>query len=315
MSADRTAHWRVAMADALYGERGFYLGPDAPARNFRTASHAGPVWAQAIRTLADRVDAALGSPAGFTIVDVGAGGGELLGRLASSAPRRWSLVGVDVAPRPHVLPGRVAWQDRPPHRVVGLLVAIELLDVVPLDIATVTERGPRLLVVDPSGSERIGGPLTDADARWIERWRPRASLGDRIEIGRSRDEVWRALSGTVDRGVAVAIDYAADPEQSRAGSLTAYCAGREVAVRPDRGRDLTAHVSFDSLTEPGDRVVTQREALTALGVRADLPHYTGEAPAYLAGLERTGAAAELLERSGLGGFTWLVRASGMNTPI
>ena len=50
------------MADALYGDGGFYLGTDVPARHFRTAAHTGGVWAEAMAELARRVDSALGEP-------------------------------------------------------------------------------------------------------------------------------------------------------------------------------------------------------------------------------------------------------------
>src|SRR4051795_3264543 len=101
--------WREAMADALYGPTGFYRSSGAPARHFRTSGHASPLWIDAIAELARRVDAELGEPVGFTVVDMGAGGGELIGALATTAPERWSLVGVDIAPRPVGVAERVQW--------------------------------------------------------------------------------------------------------------------------------------------------------------------------------------------------------------
>src|SRR3569623_508440 len=124
--------WRQAMAESLYGDPGFYQTPGAPAQHFRTAAHTGPTWAEAILTLATEIDAALDEPGDFAIVDVGAGGGELLAELAKTAPHRWNLVGVDVAPRPRGLDGRVEWRRPFPDQVRGLLVAVELLDVVPV---------------------------------------------------------------------------------------------------------------------------------------------------------------------------------------
>jgi SAM-dependent MidA family methyltransferase len=90
MTSRRWTGWRVAMDRALYGEGGFYLAAGAPATAFRTAARASPLWAAAMLALASRVDAALGFPAEFSVVDVGAGGGELLAGLAGSAPARWS---------------------------------------------------------------------------------------------------------------------------------------------------------------------------------------------------------------------------------
>jgi hypothetical protein len=96
---------------------------------------------------------------------------------------------------------------------------------------------------------------------------------------------------------------------------------------PDGSCDLTAHVALDSLD--ATRVTSQRTALTELGVDAALAdpqalpssagaHGRAGAPvgsgpdsgpdpsAYLRELQRSGAAAVLLDRGGLGGFGWVV---------
>ena len=57
----------------------------------------GTLFAEALVRLADEVDASLGRPDPFTIVDVGAARGELLTTLASIGLHpRWRLHGVDV---------------------------------------------------------------------------------------------------------------------------------------------------------------------------------------------------------------------------
>jgi len=106
--------WHAAMADSLYGPGGFYRSSGAPARHFRTAAHVGGPWTAAIHRLAMRVERALGFPTDFTVLDVGADGGELLAKLADLAPAHWSLTGVDVAPRPARLPERVDWRNDSP---------------------------------------------------------------------------------------------------------------------------------------------------------------------------------------------------------
>ncbi|MGN6473351.1 MAG: hypothetical protein ACTHK4_06845, partial [Mycobacteriales bacterium] len=121
--------WRQAMAESLYGEPGFYRTPGTPAKHFRTAAHTGPTWASAIMRLATEVDESLRTPNDFTLVDVGAGGGELLTKLAAIAPDRWTLVGVDVTDRPSGLSDRIEWQRQFPTGVRGVILAVELLDV------------------------------------------------------------------------------------------------------------------------------------------------------------------------------------------
>lgn len=311
MNDRRWLTWRAAMTEALYGDRGFYTSVGAPGRNFRTASHTSPLWAAAIFELAQRIDAALTSPAEFVIVDVGAGGGELLAGLAELAPERWSLVGIDVAPRPAGLADRVAWAADPPEAVTGLLIATELLDVVPVDVVERIDGMPRQVEVTPDGDEEIGGLASGRDAQWLSSWWPLAQDGDRAEVGWPRDDMWQSLTARLVRGAAVAIDYAAEPAHDVAGTMTGYRAGRQTEPIPDGSCDITAHVYFDSLAELGDELLTQREALHWLGMGAERLPYEGDPTAYLSALSSVGDAAELLDLDGLGSFTWLVHQKGI----
>jgi SAM-dependent MidA family methyltransferase len=101
--------------------------------------------------------------------------------------------------------------------------------------------------------------------------------------------------------------------------LTGYRSGRQVAPVPDGTCDITAHVLFESLVESVDadeaRLLSQRDALLDLGVSARRPDYAGEPASYLRALGAAGEAAELLDPGGLGGFTWLVHAKGMRSPL
>ncbi|MFI9642835.1 SAM-dependent methyltransferase [Micromonospora sp. NPDC051925] len=77
--------WRDAMDAALYGPDGFFVSGAGPAGHFRTSVHASPTFAAAVFRLVTRLDAALGFPTPFDVVDVGAGRGELLRTLATLA--------------------------------------------------------------------------------------------------------------------------------------------------------------------------------------------------------------------------------------
>jgi len=294
------------MHAALYGPEGFYRSPGAPGRNFRTAAHTGAVWAAAIARLVDRVDERLGRPDDFTVVDLGAGGGELLSGLGTLGPDRWSMVGVDVAPRPAGLPARVGWQAELPASFTGVLLAVEWLDVVPVDVAELTDDGPRLIEVRVDGEERLGEPASAEDRAWLQAWWPLAEVGDRAEIGWPRAHAWRDAVARLRAGLAVAVDYAAVPLRDVAGTLTGYHEGRQVLPVPDGSMDLTAHVLFESLAADG-ALVSQRDALRQLGVEGGRPPYNGDPGNYLTVLSQAGDEAELLDPGGLGGFTWLVQ--------
>ncbi|GHJ11530.1 hypothetical protein TPA0907_58970 [Micromonospora humidisoli] len=178
--------WRDAMAAALYGPHGFFVSGSGPADHFRTSVHASPAFAAAVFRLVSRLDAALGFPTPFDVVDVGAGRGELLRALAALAhgsagpdaattplSDRLRLTAVELAPRPTDLPPAIAWTTEPPGAITGLLTATEWLDNVPLDVAVPTDTGWRYHLVDPStGEETPGHPLTPEDLTWLTTWHP-----------------------------------------------------------------------------------------------------------------------------------------------
>lgn len=307
--------WRDAAQRALYGPGGFYRR-ERPAAHFRTSAHASSALAVALLRLANAVGAG-------EIVDVGAGGGELLRALAAlDAGVR--LHGVDLAPRAADLPGAVGWSEEIPIPEPGttrLLIANEWLDNVPVDIAETDDHGtPRLLLVEADGSERLGPPVAGEDAAWLERWWPLAGResGARAEIGHPRDAAWAAAIGAVGRGVAVAADYAHVAQARPAlGTLTAYRAGRVVVPVPDGSCDLTAHVALDACAEAGERagatatlLTTQYAALAALGLDATRPPLelaVDDPPAYLQALQTALEVVELRDPNGLGAFGWLIQ--------
>jgi SAM-dependent MidA family methyltransferase len=315
--------WRAAMERALYGVGGFYRAEGAAGRHFRTSVSASGRFAVAVAALLAQVDTALGRPGRLDVVDIGAGGGQLLCGVHDAAPEnmreRLRLTGVEVGPRPGWLPEQVRWAAEPPDSVCGLIVANEWLDNVPVDVVKLTADGPRLVLVNTvNGEERLGEEPGGRDAAWLAAWWPlETEPGDRAEIGWPRDERWAALTSRLDRGVAVAVDYGPRRDsRPRAGSLTGYRLGRQVAPVPDGSCDLTAHVALDSCAaRAGSVLTTQRRVLTRLGVRGERPPLSGLAPAeYLRRLAVASQEGELVERHGLGGFGWLVHARGMPLP-
>ncbi|MEU6314645.1 SAM-dependent methyltransferase [Streptomyces sp. NPDC047014] len=306
--------WRAAMEAALYGPGGFYVRPGGPgpAGHFRTSVHASGLYAAAVARLLREVDARLGHPDRLGLVDIGAGRGELLtgvlGALDPGTAARVRPYAVERAERPAGLDPRIGWGAEPPAGTTGLLFANEWLDNVPLEIA---EDG-RYVLVAPDGTESPGGPLGPADRDWLERWWPG---GGRAEIGRARDEAWAAATATLERGLAVAVDYAHTREaRPPYGTLTGFRAGREVPPVPDGSCDVTAHVALDACAGPGAVLLTQREALTALGVsgtRPPLALASSDPAAYVRALASAGEAAELTSRTGLGTFVWLLQPKGI----
>ncbi len=315
--AETWVPWRAATEHALYGPDGFYRR-HRPAAHFRTSVHASPLLALALLQLARTTGLQ-------AVVDVGAGSGELLVDLQRLAPDL-SLVGADVATRPPGLPEAVGWLDAVPVGSEALLVAHELLDDVPVEVAEHDGRRWRLVLVDPaSGDERVGDPVAVEDAAWLHTWWPAGDAGSRAEVGRPRDQAWAALVGSLHRGVAVAVDYAHDRgSRPAAGSITGYRDGRQVRPVPDGSCDVTSHVALDACAAAGERAgatttlrVDQTTALAALGVTATRPPHDlarTDPAGYVRALSARGDLAELTDPHGLGRFGWLVQAVGVELP-
>lgn len=316
--------WEQAWHESLYGPDGFYRR-HAPAEHFATSVQgipgAGEVLAEAVVALARRHGCS-------RLVDVGAGGGELLGHVAALAPDL-HLTGVDVVDRRPagvhewlVSAGGAGLPDALARLSDALVVAHEWLDVVPCPVVERDEDGVwRELAVAADGTESSGRVLTRAqDAEvldWLVRWVPDGVR--RTEVGLPRDRAAADLLGRLDRGVLLVVDYGHDREHRPVdGTLTGYRGGRQVPPVPDGSCDLTAHVAVDSLVshlatifpDVRCRVSTQAEALADLlpGAGAPVPHELArrEPTAYLQALGRRGALAALRAPGGPGGFRWLV---------
>ncbi|MCW7945505.1 hypothetical protein AAW14_26740 [Streptomyces hygroscopicus] len=312
--------WRAAAEEALYGKRGFYRRAEGPAGHFRTSVHASPLFAVAVARLLCRVDEALGRPAELAFVDMAAGRGELVARVLGALPpdvaARVQAYAVEITGRPEGLDPGIEWLGEPPKRITGLLFANEWLDNVPVEVAEAGPDGvPRRVLVRQDGSERLGEPVTGAEAHWLERWWPLSGEGARAEIGLPRDTAWADAVATVGRGLAVAVDYGHRADaRPPFGSLTGFRSGRETAPVPDGSCDITAHVALDACALPGARLLTQRTALRALGItgaRPPLSLASTNPTAYVHALAHAGAAAELTAPGGLGDFGWLLQPVGI----
>jgi SAM-dependent MidA family methyltransferase len=331
--------WSVAWQRAAYGARGFYTTGEAallgPAAFFRTSVHVGAVFHGAMAHLLLEVDARLGHPAVLDVIDVGAGRGELLEGILTALPddmvTRLRACAVDVHDAPADLDPRITWisgaaPDAVPSHVRGLVVAHEWLDDIPLDVVALDERRrPRLVLVDAVGEERLGPGIDDDAAwstwgldaqrarEWVAQWWPTTGRepGERVEIGTTRDEAWRAVVAGLDAGTALAVDFGhVRASRPYRGTLVGHArGGRAHGPAPDSDGNLTAHVAVDAVaTAAAARVTRQREALTALGVTSYLPDRAAvdrDPQAYAEALAAASDAAELLDPVGLGGFHWI----------
>ncbi|MEU0147584.1 SAM-dependent methyltransferase [Streptomyces sp. NPDC006288] len=318
---DDWRRWRDAADTALYGEEGFYRRPEGPAGHFRTSVHASKLFATAVARLLAATARELGTDS-VDLVDVGAGRGELLtgvltalreGAVAPGLTVR--AYAVEIAPRPPGLDPAVEWSAELPVGTRGLLFANEWLDNVPTDVAEADAAGvARHVLVRRDGTERLGDPVTGAEAAWLDRWWPLSRPGDRAEIGLPRDKAWARAVASLSGGTAVAVDYAhVRGSRPPFGTLTGFREGREVRPVPDGSCDLTSHVALDACAAAaggGAEVLDQRTALRELGISGERPplaRASADPVGYVRALASAGEAAELTARGGLGDFGWLRR--------
>lgn len=324
--------WRAATESALYGPDGFYRRSEGPAGHFRTSVHASPLFAGAVARLLCRVDEALGRPASLDFVDMAAGRGELVTEVLAALPAdvaaRTRAYAVEIAARPAGLAHRIEWLPEPPPQVTGLLFANEWLDNVPVEVAEVDSAGvARRVLVRDDGAERLGEPVSGAEAEWLARWWPLAGEeGLRAEIGLPRDTAWASAVARVARGLAVAVDYAHTADaRPPFGTLTGFREGRETTPVPDGSCDITAHVALDACATAcpsarppsGACLLPQRDALRALGItgaRPPLALASTDPAAYVRALASAGEAGELTAAGGLGDFGWLLQPVGIPDP-
>lgn len=291
--------WREAWHDALYGPAGFFV-TNRPRDHFRTSVTASPLFAEGIHRIAAKQGLR-------TIVDLGAGGGELLAHLHAFDPEL-ELIGVDLAARPDDLPAAIRWLDDIPE-TEGMLIANEWLDNIPCEIVELDDDSiVRAVLVDPTtGHEELGDRV---ESEWLDRWWRLPEPGLRAEIGEARDEAWAEAVSRV-HGFTIAVDYGhLQGSRPPFGSLSSFAGGFERDVIPNGSRDVTAHVAVDAVAQRvGGNLERQGPALTALGLRGDRPPLDlakSDPPEYLRRLGRASEAAELRAPGGLGDFWWIV---------
>ncbi|HWJ52107.1 MAG TPA: SAM-dependent methyltransferase [Propionibacteriaceae bacterium] len=317
--AARVRTWFDAWVESAYGADGFWRR-HWPGEHFRTASTSGSMIAEPLVAALDRYGG------GETVIDVGAGRGELLSALARMRPKL-RLGGIDLRPRPDRLPEGIRWAaDLWDVRYAGwttgqaetllqesgpvLLVCCEWLDDLPCRVVHREADGWREAVVDDSGEQRPGPRLVNADLDWADRWWPN---GQRAEIGVNRDRAWSAMAAVVRQrqGCAVMIDYGhRRSERPPNGSFAAYRDGRSVEPMPSAELNLTAHVSIDSVRAAGEAAGLTTELCCRQGEAvARLGSQTPPDPDALVELSRRSERAALSSPYGWGSHWWLVQRS------
>jgi SAM-dependent MidA family methyltransferase len=332
---------------ALYAPgRGYYaagarkFGPEG---DFVTAPEVSPMFARCLAMQAQQVLEATGG----AILELGPGSGvlaaDLYGELKSlgKAPERYLLLEVspDLRERQRRLIGerhpqdldRFTWIDRLPERMRGLVIANEVLDVVPFSLVhrhagELRERG---VIVTEAGFAWDDVPLPDGELR-----RRAAAVippGDYeyvTEIGLAAEALVRTVAGALEAGVALFIDYGfAERElyhpQRSMGTMRCHYRHRyhnDPFFLPGL-QDITAHVDFTAMARAAEQAgaevagyTTQAYFLISCGLAVLVS--AGDPTATLSRLKATSAVHRLISPSEMGElFKVLGISRGIDAPL
>ena len=265
---------------ALYGPGGFYEHPPVGTDGrLRHQPARPPGVRRAPRRAIAELRSALGVPAPFRFVEVGAGDGTLAAPAARgpscATPTRVTAVERSAGAREALRPSAGVERRRRPHRRPSgphLVLAHELLDNLPFRRVRGTPDGPREVMVDVAGG-RLGESLRMPDPAP----QPAFSLApgrERIEPTGARRFVVEALADDDPRFL-LAIDYGSDGQD--AGAVHGYRNHRVVddVLASPGAIDITAGVPFAELRRDAEAngfrafpTVSQGEALRAFGFEA-----------------------------------------------
>ena len=265
--------FRRFMELALYHpEHGYYSGPQDPfgdKGDFYTNSQLQPVFGRLITAQISQWREEMGSPTGFTVVEMGAGRGETLEELERAMPGV-RCVAVDRA------------TGALPTSFEGVVYSNEFFDALPVHLATRQESEVLEVLVEA----RDGGfgwiesaPSNPMLAEYINRYAPALADGRKIEIGFAALEELERIAGALKRGYVLTVDYGYTAEEIAhgrlpGGSLMSYQrhdASEDVLKEPGE-RDLTSHVNFTALEKRGRKLglesmglVSQAQFLLSVG--------------------------------------------------
>ena len=292
------------MERALYDrEEGYYasgkcgIGRDG---DYFTNVSIGPVYGEILSGQFVEMWQALGQPAGFMLVEQGAGDGQLardiLGALDSTPLAGVPLVIVEPSDalrqvQAKTLAGHgVSWvaDAEALPELCGVHYSNELFDAFPVHLVRSTGQGWAELYVDHADKTfawremPVGGELADAVAKF-----PVRPKGFTTEVCLAHRLLLQTLAARISRGFLLAVDYGMSRESLLAehradGTLSCYRGHRRDSnpLEAPGDKDLTAHVNFSLLAEDAIRAGWQ------FGNLADQHHFlVGAATALLLSLD------------------------------
>ena len=308
---------------ALYGEHGFYQGAGHAGRrgDFITSPEVGPLFGVVLARAIDSWWSELGEPAGFSVVEVGAGPGTLARSITSAGPRflesgRYVAIETSDAQRSRHPEFVESVAELPGLITCGVVLANELLDNLPFRLF-VFDGGWREahVAVAKSGDfvEILGDAVADPPG-----FPQSAPLGTRLPL-QEEAHAWIAdVMQRLEAGRLVVFDYCTPETTELVGMpwrswLRTYRQQEHGAhyLRDVGLQDITTQVCLDQLGLADAHVSTQRDFLLRHGIddlveegrRHWEEHRSSPDLRAMAMRSRVREAEALCDMAGLGGFT------------
>ncbi len=245
---DGPISFRRFMEAALYDPaHGYYRrvhDPFGKAGDFYTAEQMQPAFGILIAARIRSLFEEMGAPADFTVVELGAGRGEM-----AAAFSEWRSVPVDLA------------HGTMPERFRGVVFTNEFFDALPAEVVTFRDGGFREMRVgwDERFVWAAGPPAREEAVEYLRRYFPPPAEGTLFEVNLDALAWLQRIARALEAGFVFTIDYGytrTEFVRFPRGTLMSYRrhqADEDVLEDPGE-KDITAHVAFTALREYGARV-------------------------------------------------------------
>jgi SAM-dependent MidA family methyltransferase len=240
--------FRRFMEAALYDPvHGYYRrahDPFGKHGDFYTAEQLQPVFGILMAARIRQLHTEMGAPVEFTVVELGAGRGEMADAFAE-----WRYVPVDIA------------EGSLPERFRGVVFCNEFFDALPVEV--VGYGGGCFRELRVGWNERFvwteAGAAREELADYVRRYFPPPREGAQYEVNLEALQWMERIARALEAGFVLSIDYGytrAESVRFPRGTLMSYRRHRadEDALDDPGGKDITAHVCFTALQEHGARL-------------------------------------------------------------
>jgi SAM-dependent MidA family methyltransferase len=280
--------FRRFMDVALYHpEYGYYrraADPFGKEGDFFTAEQIQPVFGILMAANIRSLFQAMGSPSGFTVVELGAGRREMAEAFAE-----WNYIAVDLS------------SGEMPERFTGVLFSNEFFDALPVDAVIYTGgafRRQRVTMENGAFRWQTGEVVGEEADAYLRRYYPEPEEGRWYEVNLEALRWLERIAASLTKGYVLTIDYGytcAESVRFAAGTLMGYHrhTAREDVLADPGIRDITSHVNFTALEERGAECGLVKERFETL---AQSLLAAGEADQFAAALGAPGTGEQLRRR-------------------